>query len=132
MEDIERWAQQSQSSTEEPVESSMEMCMAKKSIIGEAIDAVKTVGGAALGAAASAATGVVMENVASAVTKTGTKLGRATPRLKRTAAETVSKPILPKKQKRAAAKRSAKKAKRKGAAVRAAKTRRTANSRKKR
>ena len=96
--------------------------MAKKSILTEVVDAAKSVAGAALGAAASAGTEVVVENAASAMTKGGQKLRAAGPRIKRTAGNTVSKPILPEKQKRAAAKPRAKKAK-KGAARKAAKKR---------
>ena len=96
----------------------------------EVVDAVKSVAGAALGAAAAAGTGVVVENAANAMSKGGRKLGAATPRLKQTAANTVSKPILPKKQKRAAATRKARKAKKKVVARKAAKKR--APARKKR
>ena len=106
--------------------------MAKKSMVGEAIDAVKTVGGAALGAGVAVATGVVVGTVAGAIMKGGRELGEATPAIAKAAGDTVAKPILPKKQKRAAAKRVAKKAKRKVAAVKAAKTKLAAKSRKKR
>ena len=106
--------------------------MAKKSMMGEAVDAVKTVGGTALGAAAAVATAVVVGTVAGAIMKGGRELGEAAPGLAKAAADKVSKPILPTPKKRAAAKRSAKKAKRKVAAVKAAKTKRTAKSRKKR
>ena len=84
--------------------------MAKKSVLGEAIDAVRTVGGAALGAGAAVAASVVVGTVANAVMKGGRELGEATPAIAKVAGDTVAKPILPKKQKRAAAKRVAKKA----------------------
>lgn len=104
--------------------------MAKKSVLTDMVDAVKSVAGAALGAAAAAGTSVVVENTANAMSKGSRKLEAASPRLKRTAANSVSKPILPKKQKRAAAKRTAKKAKKKVAARKVAKKR--APTRKKR
>ena len=81
--------------------------MAKKSMMSEAADAMKSVAGAALGAAAVAATGVVVSSVAGAMSQSGQKLERATPSLEKAAAQKLTKPILPKKQKRAAAKRKA-------------------------
>jgi hypothetical protein len=104
--------------------------MPKKSVLTEVVDAVKSVAGAALGAAASAGTEVVVESAATAMSKGHQKLGAATPGIKRAVADTVSKPILPKKQNRAAAKRTAKKAKKKVAARKGAKKR--APARKKR
>jgi hypothetical protein len=95
--------------------------MAKKSMLGEAADAVKSVAGAALGAAAAAATTVVVTRVADALAQGGDKLGRATPALQQGAAQAVSAPILPKPQKRAAAKRKAATAKKKVTAKKAAK-----------
>src|SRR5471030_3330987 len=71
------------------------MCMAKKTMMGEAADAVKSVAGAALGAAAAAATGVVVGTLASAITRGGRKLGEAAPVLEKAAADKVSKPMLP-------------------------------------
>jgi hypothetical protein len=97
--------------------------MAKKGVLTEAVDAIKSVAGAALGAAAAAGTGVVVENTAGALSKGGEKLAGAAPNIKRAASNIVSKPILPRKQKRSAAKRTAKTAKQKVAATRAAKKR---------
>ena len=98
--------------------------MPKKSRLSEATDAVKTVAGAALGAAAVAATGVVVTNVAGAIRRGGQQLEDSTPELQRLAGNTVSKPLLPKKQKRAAATRKARAAKKAIAARKAAKKRR--------
>ena len=89
--------------------------MAKRSRLTEVIDATRSVAGAALGAAASAGAEVVVENAASALSKGGQRLGAAAPRIKREAADTVSKPMLPRKQKRSAARRKAKTVKRTGA-----------------
>src|SRR5215212_2492879 len=86
--------------------------MPKKSRLSEATDAVKTVAGAALGAAAVAATGVVVTKVAGAIRRGGQQLEESTPELQRLAANTVSKPLLPRRQKRAAATRKARSAKR--------------------
>jgi hypothetical protein len=96
--------------------------MAKKSMMSEALDAAKSVGGAALGAAAVAATGVVVTSVASAIRQRGQDLEEAAPQLQKLAGETVSKPLLPKKQKRAAATRKAKSAKKKIAANKASRS----------
>jgi hypothetical protein len=98
--------------------------MAKKSRLSEVTDAVKTVAGAALGAAAVAATGVVVTKVAGAIRRGGQKLEESTPELQRLAGNTVSKPLLPKKQKRAAATRKARSGKRTMAARKASKKRR--------
>src|SRR6185436_3694210 len=87
--------------------------MAKKSVLTEAVDATRSVAGAALGAAAGAGAEVVVENAATAMSKGGQRLGAAAPRIKRAAADTVSKPILPRKQKRSAARRKIKAVKRK-------------------
>src|SRR5919106_1216367 len=86
--------------------------MAKKTRLSGATDAVKTVAGAALGAAAIAATGVVATKVASAIRQSGKQLEDATPELQKLAANTVTKPLLPRRQKRAAAIRKASSAKR--------------------
>jgi hypothetical protein len=99
-------------------------CMPKKSRLSEAADAVKTVAGAALGAAAVAATGVVVTKVAGAIRRGGEQLEDSTPELQRLAANTVSKPLLPKRQKRAAATRKARSAKKTIAARKASKKRR--------
>jgi hypothetical protein len=100
--------------------------MAKKGIVKEATDAVKSVAGAALGAAAIAATGVVVTRVAGAIRKRRKDLADATPQLQRLAGDTVSMPLLPRPRKRAAAKRKAKSAAtKKIAAKKAARKRRT-------
>jgi hypothetical protein len=104
--------------------------MAKKSMMVEVGDAVKSVAGVALGAAAAVATGVVVGTVAGAMTRGGSKLGEAAPALEKAAADKVSKPILPTLKKRAAAKRKATAAKNNVAAIKAAKTKRTAKRRK--
>jgi hypothetical protein len=98
--------------------------MAKKSMMREATDAVKSVAGAALGAAAVAATGVVVTRVAGAIRNRGKALEEATPELQKLAGDTVSKPLLPRRQKRSAATRKAKSAKKKVAVKKAAKKRR--------
>jgi hypothetical protein len=89
--------------------------MAKKSTMSKAADALKTVAGTALGAAAVAA-GAVVKTVADAVQEGGAKLDEAGPTLQKSAAAAVSKPILstPKrKSARAKAKARARKPKRK-------------------
>ena len=98
--------------------------MAKKSIVREATDAVKSVAGAALGAAAVAATGVVVTSVAGAIRKRGRDLEEAAPQLQRLAGTTVTRKLAPKPQKRAAATRKAKSARKKIAAKKAGKARR--------
>jgi hypothetical protein len=98
--------------------------MAKKTRVSEAADAVKTVAGAALGAAAVAATGVIVTKVAGAIRKSGEQLEDATPEIQRFAATTVSKPLLPRRQQRAAATRKSRSAKKAVAARKAAKKRR--------
>src|SRR5712672_3446068 len=99
--------------------------MARKGIVTEAADAVKSVAGAALGAAAVAATGVVVMHVAGAIRKRGKDLQDATPGLQRLAGDAVSKPLLLKRRRRAAAKRKATSPTRKIAAKKAARKRRT-------
>ena len=94
--------------------------MARKSKLSVAASAMKTVAGAALGAAAVAATGVVVTKVAGAITKSGRQLEKSTPELQRLAASTVTRPLLPRRQKRAAATRKARSAKRTVAARKAA------------
>jgi hypothetical protein len=69
--------------------------MAKKSTMSKVADAVKTVAGTALGAAASAATEVVVDSAVDAINKGGAKLDAAGPELQKSAADAVSKPILP-------------------------------------
>ena len=98
--------------------------MAKKTRLSEAADAVKTVAGAALGAAAVAATGVIVTKVAGAIRKSGEQLEDATPEIQRFAATTVSKPLLPRRQQRAAATRKSRSAKKAVAARKAGKKRR--------
>ena len=90
--------------------------MARKTKFTEVKNAVKTAAGAALGAAAVAATGVVAAQVAGAIRKGGEKLEDATPDLQRLAGRAVSKPLLPTRQRRAAATRKARSAKRRIAA----------------
>ena len=89
--------------------------MAKKSMMSEAADAVKSIAGAALGAAAVAATGVVVDRMAGAMTRSGQKLEEAAPSLEDAAAQRLTKPILPKPRKRAAATKKASSAKKKKA-----------------
>src|SRR4051812_35352365 len=98
--------------------------MAKKSMMKEATDAVKSVAGAALGAAAVAATGVVVTRVAGAIRRRGKDLEDATPQLQRLAGDTVAKPLLPRAGKRAAAKKKTTSATKKIAARKAATKRR--------
>jgi hypothetical protein len=98
--------------------------MAKKSMMKEATDAVKSVAGAALGAAAIAATGVVVSRVAGAIRKRGKDLDDATPQLQRLAGDTVSKPLLPRPPKRATTKKKATPAKKKVVAKKPASKRR--------
>jgi len=74
----------------------------KKSTIGEAADAVKTVAGKALGAAAAAATGAVLESVTEALSKGGAELTKAGPSLQKSAAEAVSEPITQRPKKKSA------------------------------
>lgn len=104
--------------------------MPKTSRLSEATDAVKTVAGAALGAAAVAATGVIVTKVAGAIRQTGQQLDEATPEIQKLAGNTVTKPFLPKRQKRAAATRKARSAKRAVAARRASAARRGSATRK--
>ena len=100
--------------------------MAKKSTMSKAADAVKTVAGTALGAAAAAATQVVVDSAVDAINKGGAKLDAAGPELQKSAADAVSKPILPSPKRKSARakvkapvrkpKRTAAVAKKKGAA----------------
>jgi hypothetical protein len=93
--------------------------MAKKTILTEVADAVKSAASSALGAAASAGAGVVVGQTADALSKGGEKLGAETPAIQKAAANTVRRPLQPRKQKRAAATRKAKTTKRKVAAKKA-------------
>jgi hypothetical protein len=97
--------------------------MAKSRLSG-ATDAMKTVAGAALGAAAVAATGVIVTKVAGAMRETGNQLDEATPAIQKMAGNTVARPLLPKRRKRAAASRKASSAKRSIAARKTARKRR--------
>jgi hypothetical protein len=103
--------------------------MAKKSMMSEAADAVKSIAGAALGAAAVAATGVVVDRMAGAMTKGGQKLEEAAPSLEKATAQKLTAPILPKPQKRAAAKKKATSAKKKKTT--SARKKKTSSSKKK-
>jgi predicted alpha/beta-hydrolase family hydrolase len=98
--------------------------MAKSSRLSGATDAMKTVAGAALGAAAVAATGVIVTKVAGAMRESGQQLEEATPQLQKLAGNAVARPLLPKRQKRAAASRKARSAKRSIAARKAVRKRR--------
>jgi glutathione S-transferase len=69
------------------------------------VGAARTVAGEALGAAATAATGVVAKRVADAISEGGEKVRESTPHLQQIAAKTVSQPLL-KRRKRAAARQS--------------------------
>jgi hypothetical protein len=97
--------------------------MAKKSVVKNAVDEMKNVAGAALAAAAVAATGVVVTRMAGAIRNSGKKLEDSTPEIQKLAGDTVSKPLLPSPKKRAAAKRATTTAKRKVAAKKATKKR---------
>ena len=99
--------------------------MAKKSVLAEVVEATRTVAGATLGAAAGAGAEVLVENAATAMSKGGQRLGAAAPRIKRAAADTVSKPVLPRKRKRSAARRKAKAVEEKVAIRKGAKKRTT-------
>lgn len=87
--------------------------MVKGQKFKEATQAVKAVAGAALGAAAVAATGVIATQVAGAIRKGGKQLEEATPEIQRMAGNAVSKPLMPRRQKRAAATRKSRELKRK-------------------
>jgi hypothetical protein len=80
--------------------------MAKKSMMGEAADSVKSIAGAALGAAAVAATGVIVTRVAGAIRSRGKDLEQATPKLQRLAGDAVSKPLAPKAKRGAATRKT--------------------------
>jgi hypothetical protein len=102
--------------------------MAKKSVMADAKDAVKSLAGAALGAAAAAATTVVAETVTGVMTEAGKKLGDPAPKMEKVAAaSTVAKP-----SKKRAASKTKRKAKKKVIAGRVAKGNRSVKRRKKR
>jgi|SRR5689334_4126882 len=82
-----------------------------KSKLSEAANAAKTIAGAALGAAAIAATGVVVNRVAHAIKEGGKQLEEAAPAIQQMAAETVTKPLLPKRAKPGGGRKKAKAAK---------------------
>ena len=106
--------------------------MAKKSMISEATDAVKSVAGAALGAAAIAATGVVVTRVAGAMRKGGKDLEDSAPEIQKLADQTVSKPLLPTGKKKAAVRQRARVPKKKVGARKSAKKSTNKSARKKR
>jgi colicin import membrane protein len=97
--------------------------MSKKGAGSEMADAMKSVAGAALGAAAAAATGVIMQSVAGALGKGEKALDDNAPDVKETVAAKVSEQIAPApkpapRKKRAAGKKAA--AKKKSAAKKSA------------
>jgi hypothetical protein len=81
---------------------------------------------APLGAAAVAATGVVVTKVAGVIRRGGTQLEDSTPELQRIAGNAVPKPLLPEKQKRPAATRKARSAKNENAGKKKASKKRRA------
>ena len=102
--------------------------MPKKTVVTSAIEEVKSVAGAALAAAAVAATGVVVTRMAGAIRKSGKQLEDSTPEIQKLAGETVSNPLLPTKRKKVKAKRLTSAPKRRAAPKKVAKK----SSRKKR
>ena len=80
--------------------------MAKKSAMSEAADVVKSVAGTALGAAAIAATGVVLQGLAGALGKGEEKVKEVAPAAQKAMGELVSKPILPAREKKAPKRRT--------------------------
>lgn len=104
--------------------------MKTKKRLSEAAVAARNIAGAALGAAAIAATGVVITRVAAAIREGGKSLEDAKPTLQSMAAKTLASPLLPGRKRRAASRRKARRPKMaNGTAKRAAaKRRRTARS----
>lgn len=99
--------------------------MKTKKRLSEAADAARSIAGAALGAAAIAATGVVITRVAAAIRESGKNLEDAKPALQSMAAKTLTSPLLPGRKRRAASRRKTRAAKRaNGTAKRAAAKRR--------
>ena|SRR5689334_5302126 len=70
-----------------------------KTKLSKAADAAKSVASQALGAAAVAATGVVIAKVAGALRKGGQELEESSPRLQRLASDTVAQPLAPDRRK---------------------------------
>jgi hypothetical protein len=103
--------------------------MKTKKRLSEAADAARNIAGAALGAAAIAATGVVITRVAAAIRESGKSLEDAKPTLQSMAAKTLASPLLPGRKRRAASRRKTRAKTANGTAKRAAaKRRRTARS----
>ena len=103
--------------------------MKTKTRLSEAADAARSIAGAALGAAAIAATGVVITRVAAAIRESGKTLEDAKPTLQSMAAKTLASPLLPGRKRRAASRRKTRAPKMANGAKRAAaKRRRTARS----
>lgn len=67
--------------------------MARRGIIGGAADAVKSVAGIAIGAAAAAATTAVIESMAKSLTKNEKDLDRALPVIENAVKARVSQPV---------------------------------------
>lgn len=85
--------------------------MKTKTRLSEAADAARSIAGAALGAAAIAATGVVITRVAAAIRESGKNLEDAKPALQSMAAKTLTSPLLPGRKRRAASRRKTRRAK---------------------
>lgn len=102
--------------------------IAKNRRFSEAANVARNIAGAALGAAAIAATGVVVTRVATAIQQGGKSLENAKGTLQSLAAKTVASPVLPGRKRRATARRktAAAKASAPRRAKRAAAKRRTA------
>jgi glutathione S-transferase len=96
--------------------------LAKKATrrLEQPVGAAMTVAGEALGAAATAATGVVATKVADAISEGGEQVRESTPHLQQIAAKTVSQPLL-KRRKRAA--RQSRTSKKKGGSARVSRKR---------
>ena len=94
--------------------------MAKKSTIGQATDEVRTVAGKALGAAAAAATAVVVDSVDAAITQGGDTLKKEKPTLQRSAAKAIERPIAPRAKKKSAGAKKRSTARAKSGAVKIA------------
>src|SRR5215207_9341413 len=105
------------------------MRMAKKSVMADAKDAVKSLAGAALGAAAAGAAGVVAETMKQML-EDGKKAGDTAPGKEKAGASKLAKPIVSDSRKRAPSKKKRKAAKKKVTAVRAAQAKRSVKRRK--
>lgn len=77
----------------------------KKSKLSEVADTARSIAGAALGAAAATAAGVVVSGVAEAVQQGGRKLEDSRETLQYMAAKTVADPVLPNRKRRTASRR---------------------------